>query len=480
MTRSEGGSSSHSRRIPKEATSHSALLAFNHGTGLSLFRELLLPAIINARHEIVLATCFWAASETLNQLVLALRELSRSISTTDPNASTIKVYICFSSRSVIQKLFHTSSPDGFVYQSHKWPEKLGLPSPQELPGLDIKVKSLFFRPFSVLHSKYVIIDRKTVFLPSCNVSWEDWYECAVGLRGPIVRNVFEFWNEIWKPAELIDLPFGEVSDGSQTPHSHRAQNAERGYEPILKSTLLPHPHDASLQQAFWFLPTIKAALPESPLNVTLLQLVTHAKTEVILLTPNFTSKAAFTAVCFALLNGVHVHLITNRRMMVAEQLATAGVLTEQYVNRLVREYQGGFNGRKLQAGLIKLATLVQKTPPERLTASCKLKISYFRQPRAISLSSGADLAIDPRKKSSTYFGVASNATKSHIKLTLVDRKAIVLGSGNMDRASWRTSQELGVLIEDQDRAHRVTSMVEKLWNQVESGLEGCLETYFDG
>lgn len=34
--------------------------------------------------------------------------------------------------------------------------------------------------------------------------------------------------------------------------------------------------------------------------------------------------------------------------------------------------------------------------------------------------------------------------QSHLKMTIVDGEVLVLGSGNLDRASWFTSQELGV------------------------------------
>ena len=34
---------------------------------------------------------------------------------------------------------------------------------------------------------------------------------------------------------------------------------------------------------------------------------------------------------------------------------------------------------------------------------------------------------------------------SHFKMTMVDDDYLVLGSGNMDRASWWTSQEIGLL-----------------------------------
>ena len=48
-----------------------------------------------------------------------------------------------------------------------------------------------------------------------------------------------------------------------------------------------------------------------------------------------------------------------------------------------------------------------------------------------------------------YFLPNSIYRRSHIKCTVVDEEVIVLGSGNMDRASWYTSQELGVALEGQ-------------------------------
>lgn len=464
------------------SSSHSTLIAFDHGTGLMLYRNLLLPAVLNAKFEIILATCFWAPSETLTELVSALRELScRVVTTKQHEAPSIKVYICFSSRSITQKLFHTSSEDGHVYPPEQWPSDLGLPSPSELPGLDITIKSIFFRPFSVLHSKYLIVDRQTVFFPSCNVSWEDWYECAIGLEGPIVRDTFNFWKKIWKPAGLVNVE-GLSSDLAPKPsYTPSAEPSTGVSEHVFKTTLLPHLHNASLQQSLWFIPKADTPLPRSPLNTTLLRLITNAKSEVLLLTPNFTSSAAFAAVCSALSRGVCVHLITDRKMMVPEQLATAGLMTEQSVDSLIKEYQTGFNGHKLQARLTRLEEFLGQTlkSPSHSAIPGKLRISYFHQPPHTPLPS-VDRRQTRLQSREDVPGIASKATKSHIKLTLVDRKAIILGSGNMDRASWRTSQELGILIEDKDNTDDSTSIAERLWREVEIGLSGCLETYFDG
>lgn len=55
----------------------------------------------------------------------------------------------------------------------------------------------------------------------------------------------------------------------------------------------------------------------------------------------------------------------------------------------------------------------------------RLEVSYY-EPRAVAIREPAE------------------PVQSHLKLTVIDNCILVLGSGNMDRASWYTSQELGV------------------------------------
>ena len=47
------------------------------------------------------------------------------------------------------------------------------------------------------------------------------------------------------------------------------------------------------------------------------------------------------------------------------------------------------------------------------------------------------------------------ANKLHFKSTIIADEIIVLGSGNMDRASWYTSQELGVAFASRELAAQV-------------------------
>lgn len=187
----------------------SNLHSFDIGTGGAIYTRTLLPALLTAKEEIVLVTCFWRKdSHTREAISTALAELSRrrQIVESCHNGSTgigkkkLQVKIGLSSVSLFQRLFHTSSRQGFTYPPEHWAPKLGLPDPEVLAKgeIDMTVKSLFFNPLSVLHPKYVVIDRKVVFFPSCNVSWESWLEGCLVLSGvEAVKSVMRFHDEVW-------------------------------------------------------------------------------------------------------------------------------------------------------------------------------------------------------------------------------------------------------------------------------------------
>ena len=62
--------------------------------------------------------------------------------------------------------------------------------------------------------------------------------------------------------------------------------------------------------------------------------------------------------------------------------------------------------------------------------------------------------------------------QSHLKMTIVDDEVLVLGSGNFDRASWFTSQELGVAFFDKE-------VVKKVESAVDQGTQGRSKVVFD-
>ena len=425
------------------------------GTGEQVLSNIF-DAFHAVRHEILFVTCFWAHSASQIAFASALKALSTRA---EASGRRIRVRIGFSSSSLWQKLTQTSSLSGKNYPPSTWPGTLGLPAPTELQGLDLSVCSIFVWPLSVMHSKFVICDRERLFLPSCNVSWEDWFEGCIELRGDVVAQGVLFWENFWGRDET--LPQLESNTRPEVENGASSQSAflelaapEKLFQTSLSrlgmipTILLPSPHHRN--PCFRPFPFFKNAPPPppTPLNTFLLTIFSHAKQSIYIQSPNITSQPVLDAILSAIERGVNIQIVSNRRMQVIEQLLTAGRLTEwalrdlhlKYTDSLNRFLDDSSGGRDLEAG----------HPREHGS----LRISYY-QPPASGSGTGSSVLVP--------------AVKSHLKLTIVDKEIVVLGSGNMDRASWYTSQELGLAFFSRDLAAEVM-------RGVKEGLEGCLES----
>ncbi|SPQ24984.1 a45145ec-6e2a-43bb-aa81-45692bb8f707 [Thermothielavioides terrestris] len=457
-----GAVSEGSRGLPAyrfDDASERALLAtrcrpvsFRLGTGASLFTDCLIPAMVSARSEIILVTCFWAPSESLTALHDALTALAAhrrslirgALSRGDAAIRPLTVRICLSSRSLLQKLLHPQSRGGYMYPPSAWEKQLGLPDPASLEagGIQLQVKSLFFLPFSVMHPKFVIIDRQRAFVPSCNQVEPAPEGAATATEGMPLDA---------RHAGLVVI---------QSPAHHRT--ALRCHEPV-PTLVLPSSHHANprFRPFPWQKP---AAPPSTPQNIALLQLFSRAQQSIYIQTPNMTCRAVIAAVLDALARGVHVSIVTNRSMMLAEQLLTAGTTTSWCMWSLVRRFRrlratadarsagDGGGGGDLEAGRPSIG---------------RLQISYFRA----KSRGGRELRETPQSLIRTP-SRGEEPVHSHLKLTLVDDTYAVLGSANMDRASWFTSQELSLLFHDRDLCTEIRS-------GIDSVLDGRVDLVFD-
>ena len=404
------------------------------GTGYSIFQRAIIPAILTAKRSVHFVTCYWAASPTLDALRDALLQLAASRARTEQQHVPLRVTVGFSSGGLLQKLLHTTSRDGYTYPPSRW-ASLGLPDDTVLRrgGVEMTVKSLFFTPLSVMHPKYVIIDGTKAFMPSCNVSWERWFEGCVELDGDILERLLNFHSRVWGASTVDDdapsqTRFGPASRGPD-PERRPFEEVD-GASPIdglvehsatrscpfpnhqVPTILLPSSHHRNPK--FTLFPFFSQSNPPStPLNAALLTLFAKAQRQITILTPNVTSWPVLEALLDALARGVHVQIRTSRNMMLIEQLLTAGTTTSWCLRRFIRRYK----------------ELVSKQQPD-LEAQIPdvgiLEILYYRPL--------------PRRR-----GYEDEPVLSHFKMTLVDGEYLVLGSGNMDRASWWTSQELGIL-----------------------------------
>ncbi|TID17378.1 Phospholipase D/Transphosphatidylase [Venturia nashicola] len=421
--------------------------SFIIGNGDDIFGNMQ-ASIEAAKSEVTIITCFWARSSSLNKLSTSLRRLSNKV--VESNRPKVRVFIGFSSLSKLQMLFHTSSLHGQDHPPATWPTKLGLPSVDELPGLDIQIKSIFVRPFCVMHPKFIIIDRQMVWLPSCNVSWETWFEGCILLSGPIVQPFLDFWHQFW------------VRDGNQTaigwdssqppliqgplPLDRALFGAAHGIVdlqdmPVIESVFLPSPNHMNPRFRLPFQQA--AAPPPTPLNLFILELFNSATESIYIQTPNLTSPPLIDAILEALDRGISVHIVTSKRLMIIEQLVLAGTTTSRCVTGLIKRYQHIVKARRSsvdeETGLMPIG---------------KLRIEYYEPKSTGGREEGEPL-------------------QSHLKITIADHKWVVLGSGNMDRPSWYTSQELGVALHSQDLCQRIRETVDH-------ALEERKRLVFDG
>ncbi|CAK7269503.1 hypothetical protein SEPCBS57363_003635 [Sporothrix epigloea] len=458
---------------------------FRLGTGASQFASALLPALLRARHEVIFVTCFWAKSKSLSDLSEALIRLATARSTST-SVRPLRIRICLSSRSLLQKLLHTSSRDGYTYPMTTWVSQLGLPPPDILAtgGIDLSVKSLFFLPFSVMHPKYMIVDRQLAFLPSCNVSWEPWLEDCVEVTGDAVGLLVSFYAQTWgddlpKWQDERDSLLAEADNNNALAFAPAPQGYDIGHvdedgpgsvlvrfrssTASIPTVILPSSHHRNpLFRPFpW---QDYAPPPPTPLNLAILQLLRTATRRIYIQSPNLTAEAVIEDVLAALARGVDVDIVTGEHMMVFEQILTAGTTTSRCIRGLLKRY----------------SALLQQGEQNGIGCLTVKYYKYLEQPRHIS---DEEQAIISNQAHATPFAPSASTNKSgfavdmeqpvqsHVKLSIFDGEHTVLGSGNMDRASFFTSQELGILFHSTILAEAVRTAVERV-------LEGRLKQVY--
>ncbi|KAL0932558.1 uncharacterized protein CTRU02_211521 [Colletotrichum truncatum] len=440
------------------------------GNGASIYKTAILPGILTAQQEVILVSCFWAPSDTLD----ALRETLQTLAEQRQDAiraaeeageapiAPLRVRICFSSRSFFQKIFHPWSRDGYEYPNSAWP-KLGLPPDATLRAarIDLSVKSLFFLPFSVMHPKFVIVDRRRAWMPSCNVSWETWFEGCIEFEGPAVEQLVRFYTNVWEPngtarelpgstAEIAGQRLGSRDEDAGQNVPGPPSDDQTAYRrlsleslPACPTIILPSSHH--WYPGFRYVPLWpRTTAPATPLNAALLSLFANARTDIDIVTPNLTCRTVVDALVDAICRGVNVRIRTSKNMMLIEQLVTACTTTEWTLRSLIKQYT------QVCAQYSRKHAADAESQAQR---PGRLDIFYYRP------NLQATAARDPEEP-----------VVSHLKMTLVDREFLLLGSGNLDRASWYTSQELGVLL-------HLPGFQQNIWSD---SLESRVEVRFSG
>lgn len=446
-------------------------LSYHVGTGRQILNHVfhsILTGPESVTHELLFVTCFWANSASLGYLSKTLLELNRLNATSSGGyrRGKLRIRICVSSTSLFQKLLHTSSSEGYTYPNTAVAyRRLGIPPPDQLKNLDVIIKSKFFRPISVLHGKFVIVDRKRLYLPSCNVSWEEWLEGMGVFEGSIVNTFLKYYQQVWGDCgeafqgfagESATQVYSEGAGAIWSPTPPPPISVQFSRNAVTPTIFLPQPHHPVFPPLFLvpkFVSNILSTClpfqispndqlaPATAQNTFMSGLIRQAQNSVFIQTPNLTSPYLLEVLYERLIKPgqpIHIEILTSKRMMVVEQIVTTGfggpsgqwgATTEACIRKLLQRLKGNINPLS------------------------DLHIDYYA-PLSPTVT-------DPDKENLlTAQEEMELARQSHVKVMIVDHEATVVGSANGDRASWYTSGEVNLLVFD---------------TQFAQGVRGCLE-----
>jgi phosphatidylserine/phosphatidylglycerophosphate/cardiolipin synthase-like enzyme len=226
------------------------------------------------------------------------------------------------------------------------------------------------------------------------------------------------------------------------------------------SLFLPSPHHRNPR--FSFLPWKPCPSPSpTPLNTFLLSALRNAQRYIYIQTPNLTSPPVLSALLDALDWGVNITIVTSERLMILEQLVTAGTTTKRCLNKLIKQHKSLLQRQQRHASDWTGAEVFGVTRPGRLQV-------FFFQPQSPPMEGEDAKAI-------------AEPTQSHLKLVNIDDEWTILGSGNMDRASWYTSQELGVAFwSNTDSDHTLTRVGMYVGAYLRRVMHTRKKCYYDG
>ncbi|THG97953.1 hypothetical protein EW026_g4144 [Hermanssonia centrifuga] len=389
--------------------------------------------IIDAQHEVVLATNYWEPSWGAHFIHDAFIELSKR-SEDRPNKPVVKL------------IFDRGNPKQ-IYKNHQkvaeeeW-GALGLPTRDQIPNIHFQAMN-YHRPIvGTFHAKYMVIDRRVACVSSNNIQDRVNLEMNIQLEGPIVEAFYDMallsWAEDMNPPlPLLSNPKAPVSENGRSCFEEaRAQDMDN----TSSSALPAHPDpdspeskkpmtDFTLINAKGFYPFVlhepHDLVPiamvnraphgtpghgdvDVPQNVAWLSGIQLAKKSVFIQTPDFNAEPVVAAILDACRRDVECTLYVclgynDQGEMLPMQGGTNSKIFASMCDTLNKEGQGK---RKF------------------------LKACWYT-------AKDRDRPID----------AAAKERNCHVKFCCIDGQVAIAGNGNQDTQSWFHSQECNIMVD---------------------------------
>lgn len=152
--------------------------------------------IVRAKKEVFLATNFWIASGASSIITEAIKELSRRAGERGD-------------RAVVKIMYDRGNIKQIVDNHQMMSEKqytapaVKLPSPDEIPHIDMEVQNYHRPMLGTFHSKFMIVDRRIGIVQSNNIQDNDNLEMMTHIEGSIVDSLYDTamlsWSRHFKP-----------------------------------------------------------------------------------------------------------------------------------------------------------------------------------------------------------------------------------------------------------------------------------------
>lgn len=155
--------------------------------------------IVRAEKEVFFATNYWEASVAADIITNALRELSRRAG---ERGQKIVVKIMYDRGNIKQIVKQHQIVPVSEYTS----DSVKLPSPEEVPNIDLEVCNYHQPLLGTFHAKYMVVDRKIALINSNNTQDRVNVEMMCHVEGPIVEAFYDMALLSWGSALNPPLP----------------------------------------------------------------------------------------------------------------------------------------------------------------------------------------------------------------------------------------------------------------------------------
>ncbi|KAL4723485.1 hypothetical protein ACLX1H_009120 [Fusarium chlamydosporum] len=107
------------------------------------------------------------------------------------------------------------NPHQYVKPKSYTAKSIDLPSPEEIPNIDMEVVSLHRFVLGTLHAKFCVVDRRVAAVMSNNTEDNDNLEMMVHVEGPIVDSIYDTALITWQNSLHPQLPLSDSPPSSE-------------------------------------------------------------------------------------------------------------------------------------------------------------------------------------------------------------------------------------------------------------------------